>query len=127
MKFGRFWENLGDSKWLKEASGTSDEKARASKYDWTGALDNPECPGNVLTLNPGEATRISSHKSYGEKTYPDNYRVSDIFYVILKSSQAFCRSSYSSQTCKLKAEFVYMSFGQSRQKTCKQTQLLKFD
>ena len=86
MKFGRFWENLGDSKWLKEASGTSDEKARASKYDWTGALDNPECPGNVLTLNPGEATRISSHKSYGEKTYPDNYRVSDIFHVILKSS-----------------------------------------
>ena len=35
----------------------------------------------------------------------------------------------SSQTCKLKAEFVYMTFGQSRQKTCKQTQLLgyKFD
>ena len=78
MKFGRFWENLGDSKWLKEASGSSDEKARASKYDWTGALDNPECPGNVLTLNPGEATRISSHKNYGEKTYPDNYRVREI-------------------------------------------------
>ena len=94
MKFGRFWENLGDSKWLKEASGTSDEKARASKYDWTGALDNPECPGNVLTLNPGEATRISSHKSYGEKTYPDNYRVRRKRYflchpqVILKSSSS---------------------------------------
>ena len=46
-----------------------------------------------------------------------------------RQTQAFCRSSYSSQTCKLKAEFVYMTFGQSRQKTCKQTQLLgcKFD
>ena len=85
MKFGRFWENLGDSKWLKEASGTSDEKARASKYDWTGALDNPECPGNVLTLNPGEATRISSHKSYGEKSYPDNYRVRKLV-CLIKSS-----------------------------------------
>ena len=75
IKFGKFWDNLGDSKWFKESSGTNDVKARASRYDWTGTMENPECPGNVLSLHPGEGTRISSHKSYGKKAYPDNYKV----------------------------------------------------
>ena len=75
IKFGKFWDNLGDSKWFKESSGTNDVKARASRYDWTGTMENPECPGNVLSLHPGEGTRITSHKSYGKKAYPDNYKV----------------------------------------------------
>ena len=69
-------EGIGDRHWLKELKGTSDIKARSSKDDWTGAFENPECPGNVLTLQPGEKTRIVSHKSYGKKSYPDNYMVS---------------------------------------------------
>ena len=69
-------QDLADTKWLEEARTYSDISARASKYDWTGVKDNPECPGNVMTLNPGEATRIQSHKSFGEKSYPDDYMVS---------------------------------------------------
>ena len=63
--------------WLKQAKNTSDETlARASRYDWTGVLDNSECSGNVLTLNPGEATRITSHKKFGQTGYPEDYTVS---------------------------------------------------
>ena len=61
---------------IRDRCRASDIKARSSKDDWTGAFENPECPGNVLTLQPGEKTRIVSHKSYGKKSYPDNYMVS---------------------------------------------------
>ena len=71
--FGKHWQNAEDSKWFIASSGTSEDKA--SRYDWTGALDNPECPGNVLSLQPGEATKIMSHKHFGQKPYPHDYRV----------------------------------------------------
>ena len=76
--FGTFAENLSNEYWLNQTKSTSVSSARASKYDWTGVLDNPECPGNVLTLNPGEATRIKSHKNYGKSEYPENYTVSPL-------------------------------------------------
>lgn len=69
-------QDLADQSWFNESMEISDEHARASKYDWTGVLDNSECTGNVLRLNPGEATRVVSHKSFGQKPYPSNYRVS---------------------------------------------------
>ena len=72
-------EDLSNEYWLNQTKSTSVSSARASKYDWTGVLDNPECPGNVLTLNPGESTRIKSHKNYGKSEYPENYRVSPFF------------------------------------------------
>lgn len=68
-------QDLADTKWLEEATSVSDITARASRYDWTGVQDNPECPGNVMTLNSGEATRIQSHKSFGKESYPDDYKV----------------------------------------------------
>ena len=68
--------DLSDARWLNQSKSDEIELARASKYEWTGILENTECPGNVLTLNPGEGTRIQSHKSFGKKAYPDNYRVS---------------------------------------------------
>jgi hypothetical protein len=71
-----------EQKWLDESKSVSDIEARASKYDWTGVMDNPECPGNVMTLNSGEATRITSHKSFGRNVYPENYRVSFFFSVL---------------------------------------------
>jgi len=64
--------DLADEKWLNQTKSDLD-LARASKYDWTGVLDNPECSGNVLSLNPGESTRVLSHKSYGKDEYPENY------------------------------------------------------
>ena len=69
-------QDLADTKWLEEATSVSDISARASRYDWTGVQDNPECPGNVMTLNAGEGTRIQSHKSFGKESYPDDYKVS---------------------------------------------------
>ena len=69
-------QDLADTKWLEEATSVSDISARASRYDWTGVQDNPECPGNVMTLNSGEATRIQSHKSFGKESYPEDYKVS---------------------------------------------------
>ena len=69
-------QDLADTKWLEEATSVSDISARASRYDWTGEQDNPECPGNVMTLNAGEATRIQSHKSFGKESYPEDYKVS---------------------------------------------------
>ena len=68
-------KDQAEEKWLNQSKSLSDELARSSKYDWTGVLDNPECSGNVLNLGPGEATRIKSHKSYGESEYPENYMV----------------------------------------------------
>ena len=73
-------QDLADTKWLEEATSVSDISARASRYDWTGVQDNPECPGNVMTLNSGEATRIQSHKSFGKESYPDDYKV-NLFFV----------------------------------------------
>ena len=73
-------QDLADTKWLEEATSVSDITARASRYDWTGVQDNPECPGNVMTLNSGEATRIQSHKSFGKESYPDDYKV-NLFFV----------------------------------------------
>ena len=67
--------DLADEKWLNQTKSDLD-LARASKYDWTGVLDNPECPGNVLSLNPGESTRVLSHKSYGKDEYPEILRKS---------------------------------------------------
>ena len=72
-------QDLADTKWLEEATSVSDITARASRYDWTGVQDNPECPGNVMTLNSGEATRIQSHKSFGKESYPDDYKVKYFF------------------------------------------------
>ena len=72
-------QDLADTKWLEEATSVSDITARASRYDWTGVQDNPECPGNVMTLNSGEATRIQSHKSFGKESYPDDYKVKLFF------------------------------------------------
>ena len=48
---------------------------------------------------------------------------------LVSSEQAFCPSSYSSQTCILQAEFVYMLSALTGQTKCKQTQLAgcKFD
>ena len=69
-------QNFATDEWLKQAKNTSETLARASRYDWTGVLDNPECSGNVLTLNPGEATRITSHKNFGQTGYPEDYTVS---------------------------------------------------
>ena len=75
-------QDLADSKWLEEARSYSDLSAKASRYDWTGVTENPECPGNVITLNPGDATRIKSHKSFGKESYPDDYRVSLLIGII---------------------------------------------
>ena len=69
-------QDLADFVWFNESQTTSQAHARNSKFDWTGEDANSECTGNVITLNPGEATRVVSHKSYGEKSYPDNYKVS---------------------------------------------------
>ena len=65
-----------DARWLNQSQSHSFEESRASRYDWTGILDNPECPGNVLNLGPGQGTRIFSHKSFGKKPYPADYMVS---------------------------------------------------
>ena len=80
-------QDLADTKWLEEARSYSDISARASRYDWTGVQDNPECPGNVITLNSGEATRIQSHKSFGKESYPDDYRVSQSNQFSLNTNQ----------------------------------------
>ena len=89
-----------DSLWLQESRSFNDANARASRYDWTGVLDNPQCPGNVLSLNPGEATRIYSHKGYGKETYPENYRVSDrTKRLILELSIGYCTVDFFHNFC----------------------------
>ena len=62
-----------DLTWLNQSDL---DEARASRYGWSGVLDNPECPGAAMKLSSGEATRIVSHKSFGKTVYPENYRVS---------------------------------------------------
>ena len=34
-----------------------------------------QCPGTVLTMSPGYATILKSHKGYGKVPYPSDYQV----------------------------------------------------
>ena len=69
--------NQTQNLWSELSQFSSDERSsRAiSSFNRDNSY-NDQCPGTVVTLSPGYATILKSHKGYGKVPYPSNYKVS---------------------------------------------------
>ena len=72
-EFNQFSSEL----WSEFNQFSSDERPSRrdiSSFSGDNSYDE-QCPGTVVTLSPGYATRLKSHEGYGNVHYPSNYKV----------------------------------------------------
>ena len=71
------WTELRQLASIKVASSDA-RSSRAISPIYRYNSYNSQCPGTVVTLSPGDATIVDSHKNYGKDPYPSDYKVSNI-------------------------------------------------
>ena len=64
---------LGEEEWEEDWKETTGED-REHRFLFPGVEQEEQCQGEKMVLRAGESTSIQSHRGYGYRPYPQDYR-----------------------------------------------------